>query len=123
MDNSDKRKSHRFDCAVPVDGCQGATFSNLSTVDISRDGIGFISNHPVPLNERIAIELALKPDTEPVLVVGQVKWVRKISETNQFRIGLTFSDVIDGSKKTLNEVLPKRSTVSDRLKKGAYEQL
>lgn len=103
-----KRKSPRFDCYVPVDGKQGSIFSSTRTVDISRDGIGFLSNHPVPLNERIAIELALKPDAEPVLVIGQVKWVRKVSDSDQYRIGLTFSDIIDGSKDFLDESLSNR---------------
>ena len=117
----DKRKSPRVDCSVPVDGRQGAVFSNTATVDISRDGIGFISNHAVPLNERIAIELALKPDTDPVLVIGQVKWVTKVADSNKFRIGLTFSDIIDGSKEALNKSLPKRMASNDRVKKGSYE--
>ncbi|MEI6438363.1 MAG: PilZ domain-containing protein [Candidatus Omnitrophota bacterium] len=112
-DLSNKRKSPRFDCYVPVDGKQGSAFSSTKTVDISRDGIGFLSNHPVPLNERIAIELALKPDTEPVLVIGQVKWVRKVSDSDQYRIGLTFSDIIDGSKDFLNDSLSRRVSKRD----------
>jgi len=110
-----KRKAPRFDCYVPVDSNQSSTFASTRTVDISRDGIGFLSNHAVPLNERIAIELALKPDTEPVLVIGQVKWVRKISDSDQYRIGLTFSDIIDGSKDFLNESLSNRFPGNEKL--------
>jgi hypothetical protein len=60
------------------------------------------------LNEKVAIELALKPDTEPVLVIGEVKWVRKISDTDQYRIGLTFADVIDGSRDDIDSSLNNR---------------
>ncbi len=106
MENTaNKRKSSRFNCYVPVDGKEGAAFSSTKTVDISRDGIGFLSNHAIPLNERVAIELALKPDTEPVLVIGEVKWVRKIADTDQYRIGLTFADVIDGSREDIDSIL------------------
>ena len=105
---ANKRKSARFDCYVPVNGKEGAAFSSTKTVDISRDGIGFLSNHAVPLNEKVAIELALKPDTEPVLVIGEVKWVRKISDTDQYRIGLTFADVIDGSRDDIDATLNTR---------------
>jgi hypothetical protein len=110
MDNtsSDKRKTRRFNCFVPVDGKEGSQFSAAKTIDISRDGIGFISNRALPVNERIAIELALKPDTVPVLVVGEVRWVRKISDSEQYRIGLTFADVIDGSRDQLRESLDNR---------------
>lgn len=105
-----KRKAPRFDCLVPVEGKQSSVFSSTKTTDISRDGIGFLSNHPIPLNERVAIELALKPDAEPVLVIGQVKWVRKLSDSDQYRIGLTFADIIDGSKDFLNDSLVNRFT-------------
>jgi c-di-GMP-binding flagellar brake protein YcgR len=109
MENiSNKRKSARFDCGVPVDGKEGVAFSSTKTIDISRDGIGFLSNHAIALNERVAIELVLKPDTEPVLVIGEVKWVRKISETDQYRIGLTFADIIDGSRDDIDATLNNR---------------
>lgn len=109
MENvANKRKSARFDCYVPVNGKEGAAFSSTKTVDISRDGIGFLSNHAIPLNEKVAIELVLKPDTEPVLVIGEVKWVRKISDTDQYRIGLTFADIIDGSRDDIDSTLNNR---------------
>jgi c-di-GMP-binding flagellar brake protein YcgR len=109
MDNyENKRKSRRFDCYVPVDGKDGASFASTRTIDISRDGIGFLSDHAIPLNEKIAIELALKPDAEPVLVIGEVKWVRKNANTSKYRIGLTFSDVIDGSRDDIDSTLNDR---------------
>jgi c-di-GMP-binding flagellar brake protein YcgR len=104
----DKRKARRFNCLVPVDGKSGSLFSSTKTIDISKDGIGFISNHTIPLHEKIAIELALSPEAEPVLVIGEVKWVRKITDSDQFRVGLTFSDVIDGSRDELDNSLTGR---------------
>lgn len=106
--SEDKRKSRRFNCLVPVDGKEGSAFHSTKTVDISRDGIGFISNHAIPLKEKVAIEIALTPETEPVLVIGEVKWVRKISDSDQYRIGLTFSEIIDGSRDALDTTLSSR---------------
>ena len=108
MNYEDKRKSKRFSCLVPVDGREGSVFSSSKTVDISRDGIGFVSSRAVPVNEKIAIELALRPDSEPVLVIGEVKWVRKLSDSDQYRVGLTFADIIDGSREELSESLAGR---------------
>jgi c-di-GMP-binding flagellar brake protein YcgR len=109
MDNyENKRKAHRFSCLVPVDGKDGSAFAGTRTVDISRSGIGFLSAVPVPLHERVAIELALKADTDPVLVVGEVRWVHKDAHSNQYRIGLTFSDIIDGSQDFLDESFSNR---------------
>ena len=104
----DKRKTRRFNCLVPVDGRKDSAFSSTKTVDISRDGIGFVSDHSIPLHEKIAIELALRPDAEPVLVIGEVKWVRKISDCDRYRVGLTFSDIIDGSRDELGNSLNHR---------------
>lgn len=104
----DKRKSRRFNCLVPVDGKEGSVFASTKTVDISRDGIGFIANHSIPLHEKIAIELALRPESDPVLVIGEVKWVRKLSDSEQYRIGLTFSDIIDGTRDELDSTLGSR---------------
>ncbi|MEI8012022.1 MAG: PilZ domain-containing protein [Candidatus Omnitrophota bacterium] len=103
--NSNKRKASRFGCAVPVDGKDGAVFALAKTVDISRNGIGFISQHNVALNEKFAVELVLKADTEPVLVIGEVKWVRKIPGSERYRVGLSFSEVIDGAQKDIDSVI------------------
>lgn len=98
-----KRSEARYGCDVPVEGKTGSEFDQTKTVDISRHGIGFISSHPIPVNQKIAVELALKPDTEPVLVIGVVKWVRKISDGDKYRVGMTFSEVISGSPTRLDK--------------------
>ncbi len=98
-----KRSEDRYNCFVPVEGKTGSEFDQTRTVDISRHGIGFLSAHPIPLNQKIAVEIALKPNTEPVLVVGVVKWVRKISDADQYRVGMTFSEIISGSSTRLDK--------------------
>jgi hypothetical protein len=100
---SNQRTEERYNCYVPVEGKSGSEFDETKTVDISRHGIGFLSTHPIPLNQKIAVEIALKPNTEPVLVVGVVKWVRKISNSDQYRIGMTFSEIISGSPVRLDK--------------------
>ena len=103
---SNKRAEARHDCFVPVEGKEGSPFDNTQTIDISRNGIGFVSSFPHELNEKVAIELQLKPNTDPVLVVGVVKWVRKLSDSDGYRIGLTFAEVLSGSMTRLNKYFP-----------------
>lgn len=103
-----KRTSPRFDCSVPIDGKKDTLFSKTKTVDVSATGLGVIADRPMPLNEKIAIELALRDGAEPVLVIGEVKWIRKISHTEQYRIGLNFSDIIDGSQEEIKSSLQHR---------------
>ena len=101
--DANKRGEARHGCFVPVEGKEGSAFDDTQTVDISRHGIGFVSPHPHEINEKVAIEIQLKPDTEPVLVVGVVKWVRKISDSDQYRIGLNFEEILSGSQTRLNK--------------------
>ena len=105
MDN--KRKNKRFDCFVPVDGKSGSLFDETKTVDIGTGGIGFVSSSKIPLNKRIAIELDISEEQEPVLVIGKVKWVHPISKTEQYRIGMTFERMLGGSISKLKECLQK----------------
>ena len=106
MENTkDQRKAKRYNCIVPVDGKQGSAFDHTRTVDISRSGIGFVSDTALPLNQKIAVEIALSPDGEPVVVMGVVKWVRKLSDSDQYRIGMTFAQVLSGSQTRLNQYL------------------
>lgn len=103
-----KRTAPRFDCFVPIDGKRDSLFSKTRTVDVSATGMGVISDRPMPLNEKIAIELALKEGAEPVLVIGEVKWIRKMSHSEHYRIGLNFSDIIDGSQEEIKTSLNHR---------------
>ena len=98
---SNKRKSKRFNCFVPIEGKTGSNFDSSQTVDISKGGIGFLSRKQIPLNKKIAIEIALAPDGESLLVIGKVTWVRPVD--GSFRIGVRFSDVIDGSRSRLDK--------------------
>lgn len=95
------RKSERYHCYVPIEGKAGSIFESSQTVDISKGGIGFFSNKEIPLNKKIAIEIALAPEGESVIVIGQVQWVRQLS--NIYRIGMRFANVISGSRSRLDQ--------------------
>jgi c-di-GMP-binding flagellar brake protein YcgR len=63
------------------------------TVDLSRTGVGFISTRFVPINSKLMVELSLSRSENPVLVQGSVKWVEKVPNSQNFRIGMNFSDI------------------------------
>ena len=96
------RMEIRNNCFVPVEGKSGSSFGQTQTVDISCHGIGFISSCPHNINEKIAIEIQLKPNTYPVLVIGIVKWVRKVSDSEQYRIGMNYDEISSGSQRRLD---------------------
>ena len=90
----DKRGNQRRCCLVPVDGKKGTTFANAQTVDISKGGIGLISNRLIPLDKKIGVQLETAPDAEPILVLGKVVWVSKIHDEARYRVGLKFQKVL-----------------------------
>jgi hypothetical protein len=103
------RKNLRLDCFVPVEGKSGSAFAGVRTVDIGRGGVGLISNRPIPINEKIVVQLDLTAEGEPVLVLGQVKWVSKIKNSNNFRVGMTFCDEVAArSRSRLLKYLPEK---------------
>ena len=100
----DQRKNERLNCVVPVEGKEGGLFDNTKTVDFSKGGLGFLSKNEIPLNKEIAIEINLGETDDPVFVIGKVMWVRPAeNEASQFRIGLSFDEVLRGSKSRLQE--------------------
>jgi c-di-GMP-binding flagellar brake protein YcgR len=98
-----QRVEARYNCVVPVEGKEGREFDRTKTLDISRHGIGFLTSQSIGINQKIALEIVLKQNTEPVMVIGVVKWVRKLSVSDQYRVGLVFSDIISGSPSRLDK--------------------
>ena len=110
MSNKNRRKSERQTCLVPVEGKPGSPFASTQTVDISKKGIGFISKKKIPLDKKIAIELDLEGETEPALVMGQVKWVSRIRHSSYYRVGMLLTqDLSTGSRTYLKNYLQKHS--------------
>jgi len=100
--NINNRSVSRNHCFVPVEGKSDSSFDQAQTVDFSNHGIGFISPCLHNVNEKIAIEIQLKPNADPVLVIGIVKWVSRLSNSNQYRIGMNFDEVSTESQRRLD---------------------
>lgn len=111
MKTDNKRKSPRYSCSVMVDSKRGTAFDDSLTIDISKGGLGFVSTHAVPLNKQIVIELELKPEEDPVLILSRVRWVRPLrdpgSGIERYRVGMSFEDVLSGSKSRLERYFRK----------------
>ena len=100
---ANQRSETRHNCFVPVEGKEGSEFDQTKTMDISKHGIGLISSQAIEINQKIALEIVLKPNTEPVMVIGVVKWVRKLGVSDQYRVGMVFSEIISGSSARLEK--------------------
>ncbi len=102
---SDNRRNKRLECRVPVDGKEGKPFAIAQTLDISKGGLGFLSRKSILPNEKIAVQLELGPDEEPILIAGSVRWVQKLLHSNFFRFGIKFDGILYGSKNRLDKFL------------------
>ncbi len=98
---SDNRRNKRRYCAVPVEGKKNSVFDHTQVVDFSKGGIGFVSQHRIPINKEVPIEIDLTAEGKPVFVVGRVQWVHRIMDSKNYRIGVSFKDVLQGSKSRL----------------------
>lgn len=105
---SNERKNARHKCYVPVDSKEGSAFESILTLDISRAGMGLLSSREIPVDEKIAVELDLDSEREPVLVMGKVVWVEKLPDLEKFRLGMKFTDGLsDNATSRLKQQYPK----------------
>ena len=103
----EKRKHKRLSCVVPVEGKQGGGFDQTATIDLSKGGIGFLSQKPIAVNKEITIALDLAKEAVPAFVKGKVKWVRVLPEVPCYRMGISFHRVFKGSKSLFDQHLFK----------------
>ena len=105
-----KRKTKRQFCYVPVEAKKGTPFDKICTVDISRDGIGFISQKRVKVDEKVAIAVELTSEGKTALVLGQVKWIREMPQSAEYRLGIKFTNIlVQGSKAILKSYFGKKA--------------
>ena len=99
---SEYRKNERKVCVVPVDGKKGSVFDHTQVIDFSRGGLGFVSQHRIPVNKEVPIEIEVSAEGKPVFVIGKVEWVRRIMKTKSYRVGVSFKDILQGSRSRLS---------------------
>lgn len=104
MKTGEHRKVNRTFCSVPVEGRAGGDFYDVHTVDISHGGIGFVSAKPVAIHKKIAVEVELGPGNDPIVMMGEVRWIRPCYKSKGYRIGMKFVKVISaGSRSRLTQ--------------------
>ena len=89
---ANNRHGKRTGCYVSVDGRPGSEFEGLCTVDISPGGLCLISSRRIFVDDKITVALQLDAQKDPVLTIGQVKWVRKMPGSQGYRVGMQLLD-------------------------------
>ena len=70
---SDSRKNKRYACTVPVEGKEKSVFDHTQVIDFSKGGIGFVSQHRIPVNKEVPIEIDLTADGEQKTNINQAR--------------------------------------------------
>ncbi len=103
---NEERKCLRHECPVPVEGREDSAFAETRVIDIGHGGIGLISSRTVTIGEEIALEIELTEGEQPVLVMGQVQWVKKGKDCCRFGIKFT-KNLLADSKNRLRDYFPR----------------
>lgn len=82
------RKTQRRSCFVPIEGKKGSIFESIQTLDISKEGLGLLSEKAIPLNHKIAVEIEFSPQGKSVIRIGEVKWIQKLPDSQNYRLGM-----------------------------------
>lgn len=61
--------------------------------DLSEGGVCCLSPVALPIASEISIEIILSSGQEPLALHGKTAWFRIIPESEQFDLGITFSEV------------------------------
>ena len=75
------------------------------TKDLSVGGVCCITSIPFPVSTQLNLELVLSSGEGPVSARGRTVWFRNIPHSDQFDIGISFSDVPDDDRRRLSVYL------------------
>lgn len=103
MTATEKRKNSRHNCYVPVMCKKGTMFDQSQTIDISSGGAGFVCHRFIPVKTKMMVEISLIPDSEPIMALGEVRWVQHMAHSDNYRIGLKFIEISSPVKSRLEK--------------------
>ena len=76
--------------------------------DVSRGGLRFHGSGNIVVNSRVRIHIALKDPLRTVTHTGTVRWVKRLSPTEPFSIGVEFMNQTDGDRQLWGQYLQER---------------
>lgn len=77
------------------------------TKDLTAEGLRCLSPILIPVGSEISIELVLSTGNEPVTCRGRAVWFRTIPASEQFEIGVEFSEESEAIKRRLSGYLDR----------------
>jgi len=83
------------------------------TKDLSLEGVRCVSPTSLPVATQVSVELGLSPGTEPITLLGRMAWFRNLPYSEQFDLGITFTEINSQTKRRLSTYIDRfRNTPS-----------
>ena len=79
------------------------------TKDLSDEGVRCLSPVSFPVATELSVELGLTRGSEPVTIKGRLAWFRSLPYSEQFDLGIVFTEVSPQTKRRLSTYLERLS--------------
>ena len=101
----ERRRSIRIESSVPVHYKAEQQFVTTVSKDIGENGIKFTANRFIPVFSKLLIDIFLFHNVEPVRMLTEVIWVRKLPHLDLYSIGTKFVELSKEHKKLISYYL------------------
>lgn len=79
------------------------------TKDVSLHGMRCVSPTSCPVSSELRVELSLAQGQEPLTVSGRTAWFRMIAHSEQFDLGIAFTNIPPETERRLSTYLDRLS--------------
>ena len=77
------------------------------TKDLSADGVRCITSDAIPVATPLRVEITLARGLQPVEVSGRTAWFGMIPHSDQFDLGIAFTEITPETKRRLSTYLER----------------
>ena len=90
----------------------GPVIETLSK-DLSPDGLRCLSSLLFPVATDLTVQLMLSTGDEPVTARGRTVWFRTLPDSEQFEVGISFTEIPPHQKRRLSAYLDRLASHTD----------
>lgn len=101
----ERRKSIRIESSIPVHYKGEQQFISTVSKNIGENGIKFTTSKFIPVFSKLLMDIFLFHNTEPVRILTEVIWVRKLPRLDLYSIGTKFVELSREHKRLISHYL------------------
>lgn len=77
----------------------------IETVDISIGGIQIITDQKFDMDKKLKLIISVTNTDIPIPIIGRVAWIRPVEGKEIYRVGLEFTEFLNGRKNLLEKYI------------------